>query len=62
MFICPTCGKEYKEEADIVKHFLACWKEKNPYHDSKDAPRSEDIIIRKVDSGVENFFNSFKKG
>lgn len=60
MFICPTCNKEYEKEADVVKHFLACWKEKNPYHESKNAPHSEDIEIRYVDSEVEDFFNLFK--
>lgn len=61
MYICPTCQKEYSTEADVVKHFSICWKEKNPYHESKPAPRSNDIVHRQVDSGVLDFFEMFQK-
>lgn len=43
MYICPTCCKEFEKEEVLVKHFLKCWKDKNPNHQSKSAPRSEDI-------------------
>lgn len=60
MYICPTCNKRFKEEEKLTKHFLICWKEKNPYHISKEAPKSENIEIRIINSDMENFFNSLK--
>ena len=59
MYICPECNREFKEEEKLVKHYLRCWKEKNPFHVSKDAPRGEDIETRKINNDIENFFNSF---
>ena len=61
MFICPTCAKEFNTEDAIQKHFLACWKEQHPYHKSKPAPRSENIITREISNDVINFFNSLNK-
>jgi hypothetical protein len=61
MYICPTCCKEFEKEEVLVKHFLKCWKEKNPCHKSKSAPRSEDINTREVNEDVMNFFASFQK-
>lgn len=58
MYICPTCKKEFISEEKIAKHYLKCWKEKNPFHVSKDAPRGEDIETRVVNSDIENFFRS----
>ena len=60
MYICPTCSKPFKKEDVFVKHFSKCWKDKNPNHKSKSAPRSEDINIREINNEIENFFNSFK--
>lgn len=60
MYICPTCGREFREEVLIQKHFLSCWKEKNPYHQSKPAPHSEDIVSRDINDEITDFFNSFK--
>lgn len=62
MYICPTCNKEIEKEDDAVKHFLRCWKEKNPHIKSKPAPCSEDINTKEVSDDVMNFFNSFGKG
>ena len=62
MYICPTCNKEIEKEDDAVKHFLRCWKEKNPHLKSKPAPCSEDINTREVSDDVINFFDSFGKG
>lgn len=56
MFICPTCNKEFNTELAIQKHFLSCWKEKHPYHKSKSAPRSKDIITKEVNDDIMNFF------
>ena len=60
MFVCPTCGKQFDVEDVLVKHYLKCWKEKNPYHQSKSAPRSEDINTREDNQAILDFFNSFK--
>ena len=59
MYICPTCNKEFLTEPEVVKHFLKCWKEKNPHHKPKDAPRSEDIITIHTNPDVTEFFNQF---
>ena len=61
MYICPTCNKQFDTEEIVAKHYLKCWKEKNPCHKSKPAPRSEDINTREINSDVMNFFNSFKE-
>ena len=60
MFICPTCGKEFKTEQNIQKHFLSCWKERHPYHKSKSALHSENIT-REISNDIIDFFNSFKE-
>ena len=60
MFVCPTCDKQFDKEENLVRHFLQCWKEKNPNHQSKAAPRSEDINTREENQDILDFFNSFK--
>ena len=59
MFICPTCRKKFKTEDLIRTHFLSCWKEQHPFHQSKSAPHSADIVTREVNEDIMNFFNSF---
>ena len=61
MYMCPTCNKPFDKEENLVKHMFKCWKEKNPCHKSKSAPRSEDINTREVNEDVMNFFASFQK-
>ena len=61
MYICPTCRKEFEKEEVLVKHFLKCWKDKNPNHHPKSAPHSEDINTREVNEDVMNFFASLQK-
>ena len=56
MFICPVCSKEFLKEENLVKHYLSCWKENNPNHKSKDAPRSKDIETRSVTEDIKTFF------
>lgn len=56
MYICPTCEKEFNTEEMIRKHFLSCWREIHPYHKSKSAPRSKDIVTREVSNDIANFF------
>jgi hypothetical protein len=60
MYICPTCNKSFISQEKLSKHFLQCWKEANPYHQSKPAPRSQDIETIEITDDVANFFNSFK--
>lgn len=60
MYVCPTCNQRFTLEAGLVKHFLRCWKERNPNHKSKDAPRSEDVVTRQVNAATVDFFASFK--
>ena len=60
MYICPTCGKQFESDEILTKHFLKCWKEKNPNHKSKPAPRSADIDTREDNQEILDFFNSFK--
>lgn len=60
MYICPVCGFSFGKEEAIQKHFLACWKERNPNHKSAPAPRSEDINTTQIDDGVLDFFESLK--
>lgn len=62
MYICPTCQKEFDTEARITKHFLRCWKELHPNHVSKEAPRSADIVTKRVSNDVADFFNNLKEG
>ena len=56
IYICPTCGKEYETEEEISKHYLKCWKNNNTSHQSKPAPRSEDITTREMGDDVVKFF------
>ena len=60
MFICSICGKQFEMEDALVKHMSKCWREKNPTHKSKPAPRSADINTREENQDILNFFNSFK--
>ena len=60
MYICPTCNKEFNTEGSVQKHFLACWKEVHPFHQSKSAPHSEDIETREDNEDILNFFNSLR--
>lgn len=61
MYICPACNQKFDKEDILVKHFLKCWKDKNPCHQSKLAPRSEDINTREVGDDILDFFNRFKE-
>ena len=56
MYICPTCGKQFENDEVLIKHFLKCWKEKNPNHKSKPAPRSADIDTREDNQEILDFF------
>lgn len=62
MFICPACSEEFNSERAMREHFLQCWKEIHPFHQSKSAPRSEDIVTKKVSDDITNFFNSLTRG
>lgn len=59
MFVCPICNKEFESESKMVKHLSACWKELHPNHVSKEAPRGEDVVTRKINDSIANFFKGF---
>lgn len=61
-YICPTCCKEFDTKEDVSKHFLKCWKDNNPHHKSKPAPRSEDINITEISDDIADFFSSLERG
>ena len=61
IYICPVCGKEYDNEESVAKCFLQCWKDNNPHHRSKPAPRSDNVIMSEVDKDILQFFNSLQK-
>ena len=61
MYICPACNMKIEKEDVLVRHFLKCWKEQNPHHRPKLAPRSEDINTREIGDDIVDFFNSFKE-
>lgn len=61
MYICPVCKRKFEKEEKLTKHFLICWKEKNPFHMSKEAPRSEDIEKRVINDDIIDFFNSLNR-
>ena len=56
MYICPVCGKQFEKDDMLVSHYGKCWREKNPNHKSKPAPRSEDVNTREVSDEILNFF------
>lgn len=60
MYFCPTCGKQFDTVDTLVAHYVKCWKEQNPNHKSKPAPRSEDINTVEVSNDILNFFSSFQ--
>ena len=62
MYICPICQRAFDKEEVASKHYLKCWKEKNPCHQAKSAPRSEDLNTREITNEVADFFSSFQKG
>lgn len=62
MYVCPVCGKRKFEKEDwIRKHYLACWKEHNPYHQSVPALQLEDIVEKQIDNGVMEFFKQYDR-
>ena len=56
MFVCPTCERQFKEEKDVVKHYLNCWKENHPNYKSGSAPESAAVERRRINDEVLNFF------
>ena len=61
-YICPTCNKEFDIEEEVSKHFLKCWKDNNPRHKSKPAPRSKDINTIEMNNDMMQFFASLGEG
>ena len=56
MYICPICQRQFNNEEGVTKHSLRCWREHNPNHKSKSAPHGEDIVERKVNNELFEFF------
>lgn len=62
MYICPVCNEKYFSTEDAMrKHYLSCWKNKNPNHQSKSALRNEYLASYVINDDVLEFFNSFKE-
>ncbi len=61
MFICKICHREFFTAEDVAKHSLKCWKEQNPYRQSKPAPHSENIVERKVNDEILDFFSNIQE-
>ena len=61
MYICPVCKRHFDNEEHVAKHSLPCWKEHNPNHKSKSAPRGEDITKREVSDDALDFFASLQE-
>ena len=62
MYICPICKKEFEKEESIRSHYLSCWKKTHPVHKSKSAPRSKDVITRRENNDITNFFKGLNNG
>lgn len=60
IYICPTCEREFNTEEEVSKHFLKCWKDNNPHHISKPAPRSENISVSEASQEIFEFFALLK--
>lgn len=57
-YICPICGQEFIKSEDVAKHSLACWREQNPNHKSKPAPRGEDKNYYEISEDAVAFFDA----
>ena len=62
MFICPDCKKEFKQEQEIQKHFLSCWKKHHSCPKTKSAPKGKDIETREINEDIMNFFKEINNG
>lgn len=60
MFLCSSCGRAFYSEGELTDHFLKCWKEQHPFHNSKPAPRSADINTREATADITKFFEGLK--
>lgn len=60
---CPLCGKEYSYESQVIKCINDCARDlrRRGFFKAKEAPHSEDIIVRESSSEIENFFASFER-
>lgn len=59
MWVCPTCQKTFESAEQVAEHSLKCWREQNPYHISKPAPHSEDIVTKTINDDMKVFFAKF---
>lgn len=63
MYICPICKCEFEDEKEsrMSRHFLKCWKEKNPNHKTNSIEPSETIETRKESKDIIDFFASLQR-
>ena len=60
MYLCPICKRKFNSENNVAKHSLQCWRQQNPNYKSTPAPRTPDIINRKINEEVLDFFSTFQ--
>ena len=63
MFKCELCGREYNSEIQVVKCINRCARDlqRRGFLKPKEAPHSDDIVVRETTSEIEDFFASFGK-
>lgn len=63
MYICPICKCEFENEKEsrMARHFLKCWKESNPNHETNSIEPSETIETRKESKDITDFFASLQR-
>ena len=60
MYFCPVCNRSFEKEDAVRRHYLACWRERNPSAKSTPAPHLQDISVSFVDDDVMRFFEGLK--
>lgn len=60
MYICPECGKPFKTDKAVAKHYLTCFKKEHPYIPPKSVLYTQSVT-RKVNDEVADFFSALKK-
>lgn len=60
MYICSSCGGAFLTENSMLEHYMKCWKDKNPGHTSKPAPRSQDTETCTGAQQMESFLEGLK--
>lgn len=62
IYVCPVCNEAtFSAEDKMRRHYLSCWKIRNPSYRSKSAPRDEQVVFYNMNNDLSDFFNSFLK-